>query len=92
MSEWKIEEPPGIRKTFKRLGQDEKNQYRSAIRTLAKSDNPRTPGEFIKTSRTYTYQITGSFRISYDISFEDHIIYILAIGDHKIIHGKDKHS
>ena len=92
MPEWKIEEPPNIRKIFKRLGSEERKQYQSAIRTLATSDNPRVHGQYKKMLGCYSYRLTDSFRISYDIDFSEHKIDILGIGDHKRIYGRDKHS
>lgn len=87
--EWKIVEPPDIRKIFKRLGQPEKDQYREAIRTLAKSEDPKVHGDYKKSLGCFTYDITSSFRIAFDIDYENRTIRILSMGDHKQTYGKD---
>ncbi|MGH9909157.1 MAG: type II toxin-antitoxin system RelE family toxin [Nitrososphaerales archaeon] len=87
--EWKIVEPPDIRKIFKRLGQPEKDQYRLAVRTLAESEDPRVHGEYKKSLDCFTYDITSSYRMAFDVDYENRIIKILSIGDHKQTYGKD---
>jgi len=89
--EWKINEPSDIRKTFRKLGKSEKNQYRTAIRTLAESEDPKVHGNYKNNLGCFTYNITKSFRITFDIDYENRIINIIKIGDHKQIYGKDKH-
>gem|GEM_PF-3301968 len=87
--QWQIEEPHNIRKIFKRLGQPEKDQYRSAIRTLATTQDPKDHGEYKKSLGCFTYDITSSFRMTFDIDYVNRIIYILSIDDHKGTYGKD---
>ena len=80
-----------MRKIFKRLGNPEKNQYRTAILTLTQSENPKNLGNYKNSLGCFTYDITKSFRITFGIDYENRIINILSIGDHKQTYGKDKH-
>lgn len=57
MSSWKIEEPPDIRKIFKKLGSNEKIQYISAIKTLATSEDPKIHGQYKQTKGCYSYRL-----------------------------------
>ncbi len=90
--EWQIEEPHNIRKIFKKLGQPEKKQHLEAIRTLTQSDDPKAHGDYKKSLGYFTYDISSSFRITFDIDYQKRIIYILSIGDHKQTYGRNKHS
>ena len=89
MPEWIIEEPADIRKIFRRLGQEEKDQYRSAIKTLAVSDNPKNHGRYKKGLNCFSYEITKSFRILYDFNMETRTVSILSVDDHKGAYGRD---
>lgn len=87
--EWQIQEPDNFKKIYKRLGQPQKNQYRSAIEVLASSSNPRGHGRFKKSLGCYAYYITSSFRILYNVYDKERIIEILDVGDHKEVYRKD---
>ncbi len=89
MPSWKIEEPPDIRKIFKKLGSNEKIQYISAIKTLATSEDPKIHGQYKQTKGCYSYRLTSSFRILYDINYKEKRIDIISIGDHKKTYGED---
>ena len=71
------------------MGANEKAQYQSMIKLLMDSEDPRTHGNFKKTLGCYTYRLTSSWRVTYDIDYSNQIIQILNIDDHKGIYGKD---
>lgn len=90
-AKWRIVETDQVLRQFKKLGDQQKKQYREAIRTLASSDDPRKLGTF-KRGRKYSayyYELGRSFRLVYQVVKEQMIILLLDVGDHKEVYGKD---
>ncbi len=92
---WHIDEPEHVSKQFRKLGSAEKKQYRETVRNLASEEHPNNFGEFVPTKKhgkCWVTRITNSYRLAYRVYQDTKIIQIVAVGDHKEIFGKDKHS
>ena len=55
----------------------------SALTELAKSENPTKLGEYKASIEAYAYVLDKSNRILYNVRFDDNIIELLRVGDHK---------
>lgn len=60
-----------------------------AISDLAHSENPAAKGQYKSSIRVFTYELGRGDRILYDIQYEDNIIVLLRVCDHKSVYGKD---
>jgi addiction module RelE/StbE family toxin len=87
---WQIRETDRVLRQFKKLGEQQKKQYRNAVKTLASSDDPRKLGTFKRTTKysAYFYELGRSFRLVYQVVDEEMIILMLDVGDHKQVYGK----
>jgi mRNA-degrading endonuclease RelE of RelBE toxin-antitoxin system len=93
---WKVDEPESVLKRYKKLGSTEKKQYKETVKSLMLSENPTRNAEFVPTrkhGRCWVLRLTGSYRLAYRVYWPPNkIIQLIAVGDHKEILGKDKHS
>ncbi len=90
-AKWRIRETDQVLRQFRKLGDQQKKQYREAVKTLANSDDPRKLGTF-KRGRKYSayyYELGRSFRLVYQLINEEMVILLLDVGDHKQVYGKD---
>ncbi len=65
--------------------------YKQAIIDLTDAVDPTTLGER-KHGRfkfCYSYNLTKSYRLLYRVFFEEKIIQLIALGDHKELFGRD---
>jgi mRNA-degrading endonuclease RelE of RelBE toxin-antitoxin system len=56
---------------------------------LATSENPAQIGDYKPSMRIFSYRIGTSHRIIYSIRYNDGIIELLRVFDHKSVYGKD---
>lgn len=90
-AKWQIRETDEVLRQFKKLGDQQKKQYREAVKTLANSDDPRKLGTFKRGKKyvAYYYELGRSFRLIYQVINEEMVILLLDVGDHKEVYGKD---
>ncbi|MGI0013383.1 MAG: hypothetical protein ACREBU_08090 [Nitrososphaera sp.] len=64
-AKWQIRETDQVLRQFKRLGDQQKKQYRGAVSLLASSDDPRKLGSFKRGKKyaAYYYELGRSFRL-----------------------------
>jgi mRNA-degrading endonuclease RelE of RelBE toxin-antitoxin system len=64
---WRITETDQVLQQFKKLGDQQKRQYREGVKTLASSDDPRKLGTFKRGKKysAYYYELGRSFRLVY---------------------------
>lgn len=86
---WTVIEPPDIRKIFRRLGHAQRQKYIQLFQDFQASGDPRKLGRFKKGLDCYVAELDSSFRVSYNVLYEQRIIEILDIDDHKGIYGSD---
>jgi mRNA-degrading endonuclease RelE of RelBE toxin-antitoxin system len=85
---WRIDETNKVTKQLKKLGSIERKKYRNAITDLYNSGDPRGVGEY-KRNGYYAYRITDSCRLIYRVTFNEKVITLISVGDHKKVYGKD---
>jgi mRNA-degrading endonuclease RelE of RelBE toxin-antitoxin system len=85
---WRIDESEIVTKQLKKLGSIERKKYLSAITDLYNSDDPKRIGRY-KRNGYYAYRITNSCRLIYRVSFNEKVITLVSLGDHKEVYGKD---
>ncbi|HXG06047.1 MAG TPA: hypothetical protein VNI77_01825 [Nitrososphaera sp.] len=54
-TKWQIRETDQVLRQFKKLGDQQKKQYREAVRTLTSSDDPRKLGTFKRGKKYAAY-------------------------------------
>jgi mRNA-degrading endonuclease RelE of RelBE toxin-antitoxin system len=88
---WTIREPKNIDKVIKGLGEPQKKQYKRLVLDFKTFDDPRKLGipKKVNNVTIYVARLSDSFRVFYSILYDEKIIQILIIGDHKEVYGKD---
>ena len=88
---WKIRETDRVIRQYIKLGDQQRKQYREAIKNLSASDDPRKLGTFKHGKRysAFYYELDRSFRLVYQVMNAEMIILLLDVGDHKEVYGKD---
>lgn len=86
---WNFERTAKYRKQYKALDSQLQNKVKEALIELANSENPRKSGEYKSSLKVYAYDLDKSNRILYDARFNDNIIELYRVGDHKQTYGKD---
>jgi mRNA-degrading endonuclease RelE of RelBE toxin-antitoxin system len=91
---WRVKEPPDILRILRRVGYQRQKKYLQLLEKFKTNPNPRKLGRFKKGAKLgcYVAELDASFRVSYNIYYDQRIIEILDVDDHKGIYGKDKHS
>ena len=84
---WQIDEPDNVFRKYKKLGPTEQRHYRQAIRDIALSQDPRKLGKY-EAYGCYSYRLTKSSRLIYRIDFQEKVIHLVSVGDHKEVYGK----
>lgn len=84
---WQIDEPEHVLRQFKKLGYIEQKHYRQAIQDIALSKDPRKLGKY-KDNGCYSYRLTKSSRLIYRVYYQQKVIQLVSVGDHKEVYGK----
>jgi mRNA-degrading endonuclease RelE of RelBE toxin-antitoxin system len=86
---WAFEKKNKFKKQFKSLSPALKDKVKSALIDLATSEDPRTLGVFKPSMKIYAYELNKSYRILYSVRFEEKVIELIRVGDHKGVYGHD---
>ncbi|MDE1816814.1 MAG: hypothetical protein KGI11_09700 [Thaumarchaeota archaeon] len=86
---WRIVRKNKFEKQYWLLGSERQKRTDDAILDLAYSTNPATKGQYKSSIRVFSYELGRGDRILYDIQYEDSIIVLLRVCDHKSVYGKD---
>lgn len=73
------------------MGEPQKSLFIQKMLDFKNCDDPRLLGTFKKgkTVGCFVTEVTKSFRLKYDVDYNQKIIHILDIDDHKGTYGKD---
>lgn len=80
---WNFEYSKKFIKQYKSLSSDLRSKVDLALEELAKSDDPAKLGEYKSSLDASAYVLDKSNRILYKVRFEDKIIELRRVGDHK---------
>jgi mRNA-degrading endonuclease RelE of RelBE toxin-antitoxin system len=89
---WQIRRVEDFSKYLKKLGSDELNLFKQHVKDLTEENDPTRLGEFVPTrrhGRCWILRLNKSYRLAYRVDFNNNIILLVAVGDHKEIFGKD---
>jgi mRNA-degrading endonuclease RelE of RelBE toxin-antitoxin system len=86
---WQIVRKNQFEKQYRLLGSERQKKTDDAILDLAYSTNPATKGQYKSSMRAFAYELGRGDRILYDIQYEDNIIVLLRVCDHKSVYVKD---
>lgn len=74
---------------FKRLDKQTKRRVRKALEELAQSQDPANVGEYKQSMRAWAYNVGRQCRVLYGIEYQEHLIDLIKVGDHKAVYGSD---
>ena len=86
---WQIDKRPQFNRQYNLLGSERQKRVDSAILDLAYSENPATKGDFKKSMRVFAYELGRGDRMIYTMQYEDNMIVLLRVCDHKSVYGRD---
>ncbi len=86
---WRLDKRPKFVKQYSRLGDERQKYVDSALRELAKAENPADFGEFKSSIKVFAYVVNKSDRILFDIDYPNSTIVLLRVCDHKSVYGRD---
>ena len=86
---WIFERKNRFKKQFKRLDPNLQKKVETILRNFAISDDPSRLGVYKKSMRVFAYELDKSNRLLYDVDFENKIILLIRVGDHKSAYGSD---
>lgn len=92
---WDINRETNFSKYLKKKNSIIISNFRSRVKVMADSEDPRSFGEFVPTykhGKCWVTRITESERLAYRIFWKEKIIQLVILGEHKEVYGKDKHS
>jgi len=93
---WSISSSNIIDKKLKKFKSDASiiNGYKRAILDLVSSDDPRTIGKIKhgKYKYCYAFNVTKSHRLLYRVLFEENVVQLIDLDDHKTLFGRDNRS
>ena len=85
---WEIETKSQFRRQLKNLSPELQNQVRFALTKLQNIENPKTLGEYKHGLRVFAYDLDKSNRILFNVRYDDRVIELIRVGDHKNVYGK----
>jgi addiction module RelE/StbE family toxin len=86
---WNFEYSNKFIKQYKSLSSILQDKVTKALATLESSVNPLELGIYKSSMKAFSYKIDKSYRILYNVRFNDGIIELIRVGDHKQVYGKD---
>ncbi|MGI0082067.1 MAG: hypothetical protein ACREAG_02005 [Nitrosopumilaceae archaeon] len=94
---WKISSVDNtIDKKLKKFRSDKQiiDGYRRAILDLTEAKDPRTLGErkHGRYKYCYAYGITKSHRLVYRVFYDQNVVQLIDLDDHKVLFGRDDRS
>lgn len=75
-------------KQYKKLDSQTKNRINTALTELANSENPSDLGVYKPSMRVFGYNI-GKYRIIFSILYNENVIELMRVCDHKSAYMKD---
>jgi len=85
---WSFERTDKFIKQSEKLDTITKKKLRDALKILAKSEKPSSLGDYKKSLGIFAYKLNQSVRLLYAINWNDEIIELIRVGDHKQVYGK----
>jgi mRNA-degrading endonuclease RelE of RelBE toxin-antitoxin system len=86
---WNLERRNKFLKQFSRLDKNTRKRVLEAISELATAENPALLGKYKPSLRIFSYEIGRTHRIIYNVRWNDSVIELLRVCDHKSAYGKD---
>jgi hypothetical protein len=86
---WQILRSKRFDRQYKNIGSIRQKITDKAILDLAYSENPSDLGDYKPTLRVWAYDLNKDDRIIYIIDYQEKIIHLLRVCDHKSAYGKD---
>ncbi|MEX0657180.1 MAG: type II toxin-antitoxin system RelE family toxin [Nitrosopumilaceae archaeon] len=86
---WKFEYSVTFVKQYRKLDHAIQNRVKTALAELSALDDPRLVGVFKQSMKVFAYEFGRDYRLLYAVRFEDKVIELIRVGDHKSAYGKD---
>jgi len=86
---WKIRRESSFNRQYKLLGRERQKRVDSALLDLIAAENPARLGDYKSNLRIFAYELGKGDRIIYSIDYQQNLIILLRVCDHKSTYGKD---
>lgn len=86
---WAFDRKNKFKKQYKLLGSVRQERVDNALLQLATSQRPESLGVYKPSMEVYAYELSHGDRIIFKVSYDNHTIELVRVGDHKMIYGKD---
>lgn len=89
---WKLKEPKDWEKQLDRLPYHIERKLLAVLADLSTLEDPITFGVFeknLKYGSAYVLRLDKSYRLSYQIDFEEHAIILYRVGNHKTVGSRE---
>jgi mRNA-degrading endonuclease RelE of RelBE toxin-antitoxin system len=90
---WKIQREEKFFKYLKGLGDTVLQNLAATVNDLENAEDPRRlgipPKQTKKHGICYVVHLTSSYMLAYRVYFQERIVQLVVVGDHKLVLGKD---
>lgn len=86
---WQFERKNKFKHQFKELSSETRERVRNALKQLADAEDPTALGIYKPLLGVYAFELGRADRILYSVRFNDNVIELIRVGDHKMVYGKD---
>ena len=86
---WSFDTTDKYENEYAGLSSDLQKMVDDALANLSSAEYPQRLGQFKKSFRVFAYRVSDNCRIIYNVKYDNKIIELIRVGDHKAVYGKD---